>query len=115
MKFPQTTFSVKPVLRSSLMTLALLAGATTLYAAPEMPADKAKPVVTAQTDAKVNINTANAEELSKALKGIGPAKAQAIIEYRTQFGPFKSMEELAEVKGIGQVTLDKNAGLIVLK
>lgn len=118
MTHPQSALSIKPVLRSGLITLALLTGATTLCAAPETPA-KTKPAATAQAQsevhAKVNINTASADELSNALKGVGPAKAQAIIDYRTQYGPFKSVEELAEVKGIGPSTLEKNAGLIVLK
>lgn len=119
MKHPLSTFSINPVLRSGLISLALLTGATTLCAAPEAPAGKTKPAVTAQAktevSATVNINTASADELSSALKGVGPAKAQAIIDYRTQYGPFKSVEELAEVKGIGPATLEKNAGLIVLK
>ena len=50
--------------------------------------------------AAVNINTAGADEL-KALPGIGPAKAEAIVEYRNQHGNFKSVEELNNVKGIG--------------
>ena len=50
--------------------------------------------------AAVNINTAGADEL-KALPGIGPAKAEAIVEYRKQHGNFKSVEELKYVKGIG--------------
>ena len=50
--------------------------------------------------AAVNINTAGADEL-KALPGIGPAKAEAIVAYRKQPGNFKSVEELKNVKGIG--------------
>jgi competence protein ComEA len=48
------------------------------------------------------------------LSGIGPNKAQKIIEYREKFGPFVSVEQLKEVSGIGQATLDKNAGKITL-
>ena len=48
----------------------------------------------------VNINTADAERLA-TLKGIGPALAQRIIEYRDQNGPFKSTEEIKNVRGIG--------------
>lgn len=54
----------------------------------------------------VDINTATAEEL-EALPGIGPVLAQRIVEYRAEHGPFASAEDLLEVKGIGEATLDK--------
>ncbi|KFA59905.1 hypothetical protein A9G48_09955 [Gilliamella sp. wkB18] len=63
---------------------------------------------------QVNVNTATAEELTKALIGIGINKARKIIEYREKFGAFVSIEQLKEVSGIGQATLDKNAGKITL-
>lgn len=56
----------------------------------------------------VNINTADAAALAANLHGIGPAKAQAIIEHRTANGPFKSADQLAAVKGIGLATVEKN-------
>lgn len=56
--------------------------------------------------AKVNINTATAQQLS-SLSGIGPKKAQAIIEYRKAHGPFKSINDLIKVKGIGPKMVEK--------
>ena len=56
----------------------------------------------------VNINTADATALAKALNGIGPAKAKAIVSYREKNGPFKSADQLALVDGISQKIIDKN-------
>ena len=50
----------------------------------------------------VNINRADAATLAGSLKGIGMRKAEAIVAYRTEHGPFKSVDELANVKGIVQ-------------
>jgi competence protein ComEA len=57
---------------------------------------------------KVDINRASASELAAALNGVGESKAQAIVDYRTQHGPFKSAEQLAQVRGIGLKTVEKN-------
>lgn len=62
---------------------------------------------------KININTANLEELQK-LPGIGPSKAQAIIDYREKVGKFKSIEEIKNVKGIGEKTYEKLKELITI-
>jgi competence protein ComEA len=58
----------------------------------------------AVTESLININTATAEEL-ETLKGIGPAKAEAIVAYREQNGPFSSVDDLVNVTGIGEKTL----------
>src|SRR5690606_3237340 len=65
--------------------------------------------------ATLNINTASAEAIAEQLHGIGAAKAQAIVAYREANGPFASVEDLANVKGIGAATLEKNAALIVVE
>jgi competence protein ComEA len=59
--------------------------------------------------AALNLNTATKEELV-ALPGIGPAKAQAILDYRDAHGSFKSVEELKDVKGIGAKRFEKLKG-----
>ncbi|MCB1735466.1 MAG: helix-hairpin-helix domain-containing protein [Gammaproteobacteria bacterium] len=56
--------------------------------------------------APVNINTADKSSLA-ALIGIGEAKAEAIIKYREVVGPFKSVDEVVNVKGIGEKLLAK--------
>jgi competence protein ComEA len=65
--------------------------------------------------APVDINTASAEQLSAALNGVGPAKADAIVKYREQHGPFTSVEQLLQVRGIGAVTLEKNRDQLMLE
>lgn len=59
----------------------------------------------------VNINTADLEALTQ-LKGIGQKRAEAIIAWREANGPFKSVDQLMEIKGIGQAVLDDNRGKI---
>ena len=54
----------------------------------------------------INLNTATAEQLT-TLNGVGPAKAEAIIEYRTANGDFRSVDELVNVPGIGEKSLEK--------
>ena len=61
--------------------------------------------ITAPTRVLVNVNTADAEEL-ETLTGIGPALAQAIIDYRAGHGAFRSAEDLLLVKGIGEAKLE---------
>ena len=61
----------------------------------------------AQAEA-VDINTADAKAIAEAMIGIGPSKAEAIVAYRKANGPFKSVDDLAHIKGIGAATLKKN-------
>lgn len=57
-------------------------------------------------DAKVNINTADVNELNE-LNGVGPSKANAIIKYREENGLFKSIEDIKNVSGFGEATFEK--------
>ncbi|MCF7222445.1 ComEA family DNA-binding protein [Marilutibacter chinensis] len=69
---------------------------------------------TAIAGEKVDINTADAATLDRVLLNVGPAKAEAIVEYRKANGPFRSVEQLALVSGIGLKTVEKNRDLIVV-
>ena len=63
--------------------------------------------------AAINLNTATKDELV-ALPGIGPAKAQAILDYRTAHGSFKSVDEVKDVKGIGAKRFEKIKGELTI-
>ena len=63
---------------------------------------------------KVNLNTADAATIDRVLLNVGPAKAQAIVDYRKSNGAFRSAEQLAMVKGIGLKTVEKNRDRIVV-
>jgi competence protein ComEA len=56
----------------------------------------------------VDLNTADAATLARELKGIGEVRARAIVEHRTRNGPFRSVDELALVKGIGSKVIATN-------
>ena len=72
-------------------------------AEPPVPPNGSAPEATA---AKININTASVEELDQ-LSGIGPSLAKAIIDYRTKNGPFQQIEDINDVKGIGDALFEK--------
>lgn len=82
----------RPILRTWMVLLAALA---LLGAAPGFGADR-----------PVNINTASAADL-ETLSGIGPAKAQAIVEHREKNGAFKNVDDLKLVRGIGDKLLEQ--------
>ena len=76
------------------LSLRLLMSLLSLFAAASMAV------------AAVNLNTATVAELD-AVNGIGPSKASAIVEYRNKNGPFKSVDDLQNVKGFGKKSIDK--------
>lgn len=82
-------------------------------------ATKVEPPVQPVTEQKgaspgniADINKASAEELAASLNGVGIKKAQAIVQYRQEFGPFKSLDQLLDVPGIGASLLERNRGRI---
>ena len=56
----------------------------------------------------VNINTAGASTLATTIQGVGPKLAKAIVQYRTEHGPFQTVDDLQKVKGVGAKTIEKN-------
>ena len=64
------------------------------------------------TAGPVDINSADASTLAKELNGVGPARAQAIVAYRNEHGPFKSVDDLALVKNIPRKLIDNNRELL---
>ncbi len=65
-------------------------------------------------ETRVDINSASAEQLAEALDGVGPAKSEAIVDYRQENGDFEHIDELVNVRGIGLRTLDQNRERIEL-
>jgi len=92
------------------LLFALLASFSLTVSAAEVssPAGAEAQSFEVATVSKINLNTADAATLQRELLGIGVVKAQAIVAYREEHGDFASVDELLEVKGIGEATLAKN-------
>ncbi|MBI2384186.1 MAG: helix-hairpin-helix domain-containing protein [Gammaproteobacteria bacterium] len=65
--------------------------------------------------AGVNVNTADARTLARELAGVGPAKAEAIVRYRKEHGPFRAPEDLKKVEGVGEAIYEVNKARIKVK
>ena len=63
----------------------------------------------------VNVNEADADTIARELRGVGPAKARAIVTYREENGPFETVEDLLKVQGIGHKVLEDNRKDILLE
>jgi len=82
---------------------------------PEMlKAPRVLDVAAKEQVGKIDLNSADSATLQRELSGIGEAKAKAIVAYRESNGPFASVDELLEVKGIGKALLDRNRERIEL-
>jgi competence protein ComEA len=92
---------------ATALLLAFAIGATAPLYADADPA--------AMAPLAVNINTADAQTLAAALDGVGASRAQAIVAYRDAHGPFRSVDDLTQVKGIGERVLDANRNRITVK
>lgn len=63
---------------------------------------------------RVSINSASAEDLARVMNGVGLKKAQAIVSYREEYGPFKTVEDLKQVPGIGSSLVERNLAFLTL-
>lgn len=63
---------------------------------------------------RVSINTASAEALAQAMNGVGLKKAQAIVSYREEYGPFKTVDDLKQVPGMGSSLVERNLAHLTL-
>ncbi|MBB6673947.1 ComEA family DNA-binding protein [Cohnella nanjingensis] len=82
-------------------------------AAADIPPTNPGPPASANANGLLNLNAATAEQLD-ALPGIGPAKARAIVEYRDAKGPFRSVDDLRQVKGIGPKLMEGLRDLVTV-
>ena len=78
------------------------------------PADVSQSAAVPRESEKVSINQGTAEMLAGAMNGVGLKKARSIIEYREQYGPFTSVEQLAEVPGFGVALVERNLSRLKL-
>ncbi|RUO31716.1 hypothetical protein CWE12_01580 [Aliidiomarina sedimenti] len=102
------------MLYKTLMFASLLTPMAFTAPALAEPWQPAQAQAEAAQQAKVNINHASAEQLAQALRGVGMARAQAIIELRERLGGFTEIEQLLQVKGLGIRTLENNKDKIEL-
>ncbi|MDR2263824.1 MAG: helix-hairpin-helix domain-containing protein [Enterobacter asburiae] len=63
---------------------------------------------------RVSINSASAEDLARAMNGVGLKKAQAIVSYREEYGPFKTIDDLKQVPGMGSSLVERNLSHLTL-
>ena len=97
---------IKRLFLALLLAIAPAVTAVTLHAA-EMAA--------ASQTQSVNINTADAETLAHNLSGVGKSRAKEIVRYREAYGPFFSVDDLLEVRGVGKSIVEKNRDRITLE
>ncbi len=104
----QTALAAEPVTKSQ----------TTQTKAENSGAAQSKATLPAKASddegTRVSINSASAEDLARVMNGVGLKKAQAIVSYREEYGPFKTVEDLKQVPGMGSSLVERNLAVLTL-
>ncbi|MCG3101037.1 helix-hairpin-helix domain-containing protein [Enterobacter cloacae] len=96
---------------------ALAAKAQAVQSQAETPAQTNAPAKTKAADndgSRVSINSASAEDIARVMNGVGLKKAQAIVSYREEYGPFKTVDDLKQVPGMGSSLVERNLSRLTL-
>ncbi|KLQ90735.1 helix-hairpin-helix domain-containing protein [Enterobacter kobei] len=115
-------------IKALLIALAIATTGMTTSALAATPAAKAQTVQSksdasasvqgqskaADAGTRVSINSASAEDLARAMNGVGLKKAQAIVSYREEYGPFKTVDDLKQVPGMGSALVERNLSHLTL-
>jgi len=113
-------------IKALAITLAVVWGGSLAQAAPKvaesapviLSKDAAQPAAAKTAEAarsgRVSINKASAEELAKVMNGVGLKKAQAIVSYRDEYGPFSTIDDLRQVPGLGGSLIERNLAVLML-
>ncbi|HDT2076031.1 competence protein ComEA [Enterobacter cloacae] len=100
---------------------ALAAKAQVVQSQAETPAQTNAPAKTTGSNkaadndgSRVSINSASAEDIARVMNGVGLKKAQAIVSYREEYGPFKTVDDLKQVPGMGSSLVERNLSHLTL-
>ncbi|HDG7949758.1 helix-hairpin-helix domain-containing protein [Klebsiella variicola] len=120
-------YGIKTLMAAGVLVFAVgVQGAQAAPASGKAPVNKENVQATASAKAeavpgdtdngatKVSINHASAEQLAQALNGVGLKKAQAIVSYREEYGPFKTLDDLKQVPGMGSALVERNLAHLTL-
>ena len=115
---------MKHGIKALLITLSLTCAGMAQTALAAEPVAKSQATQTkaenpgaAQSDdegTRVSINSASAEDFARVMNGVGLKKAQAIVSYREEYGPFKTVDDLKQVPGMGSSLVERNLAVLTL-
>ena len=105
---------MKHGIKALLITLSLTCAGMAQSALAAEPVAKSQAKASDDEGTRVSINSASAEDLARVMNGVGLKKAQAIVSYREEYGPFKTVEDLKQVPGMGSSLVERNLAVLTL-